>query len=294
MSYYLVLMKKALVLTLILALLFSALVILQHNCLATATLDPYGPISPDIPYGPVSPLPDPPDLIVQSPQYNATYYVNEVLLNFTVVNPYTQIERTRITEIGYNFDGGVGTIWNLTDYPLSPTQQFSILLNASTGKHILQVNIHAESIFYSDPRYHFFTSIFPMKVAETIPFTVDPGAFPPPSVSIASPENKTYVLFDVPLNFTLNESSSQIIYSLDGQDNVTVAGNTTLTGLSDGEHNMTVYATNVAGNIGSSETITFIVAKESESFPTAIAAVIIASVVFVGAGLAVHFKKRKG
>jgi hypothetical protein len=40
--------------------------------------------------------------------------------------------------------------------------------------------------------------------------------------------------------------------------NVTIAGNTTLTGLSSSVHNLTVYAWDEAGNIGSSETITFV------------------------------------
>jgi hypothetical protein len=287
------LMKKVLALTLILVLLFSAVATLQHIGLATVNLSYHDPISPDIPYGPASPFPDPPVLIVQSPQRNTTYYANDVLLNLTVITPPTWTGSTNVTEINYNFDGQVVTLWNLTDYPLSPTQQFLILLNASTGQHTLQVNAHSESTYYVDPRYDFFPSTFPIEVSQTITFTVDTSAFPPMSVSIASPENKTYITFDVPLNFTVNEPDSQIIYSLDGQDNVTTSGNTTLTGLSNGEHNIAVYATNVAGNIGAFETITFTVAKEPEPFPTLIAAVIIASVAVVGAGLAVYFKKRK-
>ena len=158
----------------------------------------------------------------------------------------------------------------------------------------MQVNIHSESTYYANPKCgDTSATIFPIEVSQTIPFNVNAGAFPPPSVSIASPENKTYDTFDVPLNFTVNESGSQITYSLDGQNNVTAAENTTLTGLSYGEHNITVYATDIAGNIGASETITFTVAKEPEPFPTAIVAVIVASVAVVGAGLLVYFKKRK-
>ena len=277
--------KTASTLTLILALLCSAVASLQHISLATAN-----PSLP--PYGPALPVPHPPKLIVQSPQYNTTYYDNNVLLNLTIITPSTWVGPTNITEINYNFDGQEVTLWNLTYYSLQPTQQFAILLNANVGQHTLQVNVHAEVTYYPDPRCLIFASIFPIEVSQTIPFSVDAGAFPPPSVSIASPENKTYITFEVPLNFTVNESDSQITYSLDAQDNVTVAGNTTITGLSNGKHNITVYATNAAGNIGTSETITFTVAKEPEPFPTAIAGVIIASMAVVGAGLAVYFKKR--
>ena len=282
------LIKKVLALTLILALLFSAVATLQHIRLASA--DAYGEISPDIPYGPVSPIPDPPVLIVQSPQRNTTYDVNDVLLNFTVITPSTWTGSTNITVINYNFDGRVVTLWNLTDYPLSPTQQFLMLLNASTGQHTLEINVHAECTYYTDPRYNIFHSIFPIAVSETILFTVDTDAFPQPSVSIASPENKTYITFDVPLNFTVNEIDSQIIYSLDGKDNVTAAGNTTLTGLSNGEHKITVYATNVAGNIGASETMYFSV---DVPFPATLVVASAVSVAVVGLGLLVYFKKRK-
>ena len=285
-------MKKTLVLTFVSALLFSAVAMLPHAKLATASVGYHDPISPEIPYGPVSPFPNPPELIVQSPQGNATYYVNAVLLNFTVVNPYEEGEATRITEISYTFDGQVNTLWNLTDYQLASTQQFSVLLDARTGQHILQVHVHAESTYYTDPRYIYSTSTFPIVVNRDLPFTVDTSAVPPQSVSITSPKNKTYITFDVPLNFAVSESSSQIIYSLDGQDNVTTAENTTLTGLSVGEHNITVYA-NIAGNIGASETIAFTIAEKTELFPTAIAAVVIASVAVVASGLAVYFKKRK-
>jgi len=285
-------MRKALVLAFVSALLFSAVAILPHVSVATAGVGYHDPISPDIPYGPVSPFPNPPDLTVQSPQSNATYYVDAVLLNFTVVNPYKEGENTRIIEISYTFDGQLNTLWNLTDYPLASTRQFSIVLNASTGQHDLKVNVHAECTYYTDPRYIYSTSTFPIVINKKVPFTVDTNAVPPPSVSITSPENRTYITSDVPLNFAVNGLSSQVTYSLDGHDNVTTTENTTLTGLSVGEHSITVYATNIAGNIGASETITFTIA-ETESFPTAIATVVIVSVAVVASGLAVYFKKRK-
>jgi parallel beta-helix repeat protein len=75
----------------------------------------------------------------------------------------------------------------------------------------------------------------------------------PPTISVVSPENKTYTVKDVPLTFTVSEPASWIRYSLDGQANVTIAGNTTLTGLSDGPHSLVVYAKDVAGNTGASE-----------------------------------------
>jgi hypothetical protein len=67
----------------------------------------------------------------------------------------------------------------------------------------------------------------------------------------------------------------------------------TLTGLSNGSHNVTVYATDEAGNVGTSQTINFTIAKP-ESFPTTLVAVAsVASVAVIGVILLIYFRKRK-
>jgi hypothetical protein len=82
---------------------------------------------------------------------------------------------------------------------------------------------------------------------------------PAPSVYILSPENRTYTVVDIPLTFTVDEPVVDMSYSLDGQANVTITGNTTLTGLSEGPHRVVVYANDTDGNIGLSDTIHFTV-----------------------------------
>ena len=57
----------------------------------------------------------------------------------------------------------------------------------------------------------------------------------------------------IPLNFTLDEFASWMGYSLDAQANVTLSGNTTITGVSGGVHRIVVYANDTAGNMGKSE-----------------------------------------
>ena len=114
-----------------------------------------------------------------------------------------------------------------------------------------------------------------------------------PKIVVSSPENKTYYNVNLTLSFAVNETTPRISYSLDGLDNVTVAGNATLSGLPIGVHNVTVYAWDAAGNGGASETLTFTVA-EPEPFPVApVAAASAASVVVVSVALLVYFKKRK-
>ena len=120
----------------------------------------------------------------------------------------------------------------------------------------------------------------------------------PPAVSIDSPENKTYTTTDVTLDFTVSEATSWIKYSLDGQANVTITGGTTLSGLADGVHSITVYAQDTDGLTGISETIYFTIAEgaetpQSESFPITWIAAIIVVVAIVGVALLYFLKIKK-
>jgi parallel beta-helix repeat protein len=118
----------------------------------------------------------------------------------------------------------------------------------------------------------------------------------PPRISLGSPLNQTYYDSSVSLNFSVNvlspiKSVNWTGYSLDGKQNVTITGNTTLTGLSSGIHNVTVYANDTYGNTAASETVTFTI---PEPFPTAlVAAASGASIAIIVVGLLVYFKKRK-
>jgi hypothetical protein len=117
----------------------------------------------------------------------------------------------------------------------------------------------------------------------------------PANITVLSPLNRTYNDSAVPLNFTVNKPLTWASYSLDGGQNVTVAGNDTLSNLTNGLHSVTVYANDTYGNIGASETVNFTVAvPESPAFSTtAIAGISGASLVALGAGIAVYVKKQK-
>ena len=130
-----------------------------------------------------------------------------------------------------------------------------------------------------------------MGSSSTVYFAIDTTV---PSISILSPENKTYDTTDLPLNFTVDEPVSWMAYSLDGQANVTITGDVTLSGLSDGSHNIIVYAKDAAGNTGASQTIYFTIETPppSEAFPIWIV-VTIAIIVIAALALLVYFTKIK-
>jgi parallel beta-helix repeat protein len=115
----------------------------------------------------------------------------------------------------------------------------------------------------------------------------------PPAISIDSPENKTYTLNHVDLTFTVSEATSWIGYSLDGEVNVTIAGNTSLSRLSTGSHRLVVYANDTDGKTGTSETIYFTIAQQSEPFPITWIIAAAAIIAIGGAAFLVYFRKTK-
>jgi hypothetical protein len=113
-----------------------------------------------------------------------------------------------------------------------------------------------------------------------------------PVVSVFSPQNKSYSESNVSLTFTVDKPVSWMEYSLDGQDNISLTGNTTLPSLPNGAHNLTLYAKYIMGSIGASEKVYFSV-EVPEPFPTLlVAAVSIAVGTLFTIGVLVYFKKR--
>jgi hypothetical protein len=78
------------------------------------------------------------------------------------------------------------------------------------------------------------------------------------NITLVSPQNQSYNSTLVSLTFTVNETTSWTGYSLDGEPNVTIAGNTTLT-ISEGSYIIMVYANDTAGYVGASDIVHFVV-----------------------------------
>ena len=192
--------------------------------------------------------------------------------------------------------------WQSSSVDVKPNKANSYSINITDvpeGTHLLSVHAVQEGRVYTheeirqhwnapDSITHYYKT-FKITGSSRINFTIDAT---PPKVSILSIQNKTYDTPDAQLDIAVNEKSlSKLSYVLDGQENVTIVENTTLSDLSNGEHSLTVYATDEAGNDGASETIIFSV---DVPFPMALVA-ISASGMFIiaAAGLLLYSKKRK-
>jgi hypothetical protein len=274
-------MRKAAVAVLISALLFSAIAGAQFINLGKAN-----PIS-EIEYK------TPPIISIRSPVNNYTFSVNSVLLNFTVTKPDSWLihggyeAQQNLKSVSYQLDGEYYDEISVKSSLESPFDYSVNLTNLTDGVHALKVYAYASG--WVIEMHGLWEYEVPINSSSTVYFNVDAN---PPKITILPFENKTQGILDIPLIFTLNEPTSKISYSLDGQDNVTVSGNTTLTDLSNGKHSVTVYAIDTAGHTGVSETVYFSV---KVPFPTTLViAASVTAIAVVAAGLLVYFKKRKG
>ena len=243
------------------------------------------------------PPPVRPTITFLSPENNTLQNLTNLTVSFKVSiklsNAWLAIKRVdyRTTWQTGNFglyDWSSHDPWNTEDNdPIITEYSYNLTLTEiPEGNQTVTISAYGEGDYAEGlVLYSFHTGN-----SSSISFTIDTT---PPTVSILTAENKTYAKSDVPLNFTVNESVSKTSYALDRQENVTIFGNATLIGLSNGVHNVTVYAWDAAGNVGSSETVTFTV-DAPESFPVVpVSAASVATVAVVGVGLLVYFRKRK-
>jgi len=105
--------------------------------------------------------------------------------------------------------------------------------------------------------------------SETVTFTVSNTTYgSPPKVTILAPQNTTYRTSDVPLDFTVNEPTSRLLYVLDGNESA-LSQNRTMTGLALGMHNLTISAWDTTGTKVVSESVNFTVAEPATPTPSA-------------------------
>lgn len=229
---------------------------------------------------------------------NSTYNSQHLTLNLTLYSAGSMGYIDSRISMNYSIDGKLNghvplTVSNPGVHVITNGAGLVSLPELSEGSHSLTLYLEGFNQKYHEPRF--------LSYVDTVYFSID---LTPPNISILSPVNKTYTVANITttsilLDFTVNEDVSQVTYSLDGQNDTVIAGNTTMTGLPLGSHNVTVHALDLAGHAGDSEIVNFTVAAESEFqpepdlFPTTIVLTAFGALVAsVGLGLLVYFRKR--
>jgi hypothetical protein len=237
---------------------------------------------------------------MESPKENASYSNGtiNVCFNVTVDGPNSINKHLSLTT--YQGDwmqesaGCPSRIFQtLQFYPYN----FSIA-GIPVGKHSVDFTARADGNFVLE---NGSGRVFSLERTISVKFSMTTSPFTAlrsnPIITSPSFQNATFTNSSLPLNFTVDHPVSEMAYCLDGQETVTISGNTTLTGLSNGQHNVTVYATDELGNVDTSDTLFFNVDAQEfpvVPFPTEIVATASgASVAAVGVGLLVYLRKRK-
>ncbi len=191
------------------------------------------------------------------------------------------------------------TNWTRTDnFDFSPGKMGSVFRVTSIVENLAEGN-HTLKVYSQDAAGK--------EMSSSVEFTIN-TQYRYPEVSILSPQNKTYTTTEVPLIWACDEQKIVADYTIDLlsqiplysyftlSENASLPGNTTLTGLSNGTHTLTV---NVITERGSaSQTVHFTISIEKqlqpEPFPTTLVVTAsVASVVLVGLGLLVYFIKKR-
>lgn len=233
----------------------------------------------------------PPKVTIHSPQ-NSSLHQRNITLNFDVNIPNLGDNKSiNYVEKVYYVASWASNETTVTEKFFVNRTSFSIDLNnmpegnLSIIVYAVGLGAYRTGIFYSGYTATIYVDRFRMTGFSTVNFAKDSLS---PVISIVSPQNSTYTTSAVRLDFVVSESVSKLLYCLDGKENQTLAGNLTFTGLAKGVHNVTLYATDLAGNAMASETLYFTIV---EPFPTALLMASVSIVVIVVIGLFAYFKK---
>ncbi|MCW4006536.1 MAG: hypothetical protein NWF04_08110 [Candidatus Bathyarchaeota archaeon] len=190
-------------------------------------------------------VPGPPGIVFGSPA-NKTYNSGSLLLNVTLSAFFDFENATR--QVEYSLDGeenvSVSTVY------LGLGEDFFSTVTAQAALPVLPQGKHNITVYATYCGIYNLTT----ENSKTSHFTID---FNAPYLSILSPTTSTYKTPSVALTFTVDKPVSTMSYRLDHNPPVSITGNTTLTNLSDGYHNLFVYAATTSENTGVSETIRF-------------------------------------
>ncbi len=269
------------------ALAVLALLVLGVNLLGYGVANPYsftGVVPPDQETYP-------PVITITSPSNNTSYNTSRVPLTFNVTAPQSRTAASSMVIIvTYEADWEKEPINVLN----SGQEQASFnlqLSNVPEGQHSIVIKARGNGQYVNEKELSY--KEFFISSTATISFTIDRTA---PAVLVLPPENVSSTS-SVPLNLTVNEAYSKIDYNLNGQQNVTVSGNSTLPHLASGYYNLTFYVWDVAGNVGSSETVNFAVAETPNTTEEVDAsllmpvAAVTSTVVVVGIGLLLYKRR---
>jgi hypothetical protein len=163
--------------------------------------------------------------------------------------------------------------------------QYNFSINEiPSGRHRIEFKAHTQGSFMDNNNT---LNIFNLDQTLSINFSLHLA----PSIKPLIDQSPNVTFSSFPLNFTVDQPTSWLGYSIDNLANVTIDGNTTLTGLSAGNHSLFVFGNNTFGDMAKSETINFAAKELENSLALAVVAPVIIAII-ISLGLLVYFRRR--
>lgn len=217
----------------------------------------------------------PSKISVATPINNTVYAVNRLPLIFNVTTPQsTTAVSTIVQTVTYQADWMDKTV----DVFMGGQEQVSLSLQLSNipeGNHSIIIQTLGSGLYDEGSSYKEFR----ISSSSEIKFKIDTTI---PIISLQQIENVS-LKEGIPLVFMVNEPISEVTYVIDNQQNITIQGNATIPYLPAGKHNVTVFASDLAGNFGKSEATFFVVQQpepiEAGLFPITNVAIIISIII---------------
>jgi hypothetical protein len=179
-----------------------------------------------------------PNLVINSPNpANTEIYQTTSMPIEVIVYPG---QNTTLVDIFYILDGGPNIKLNLIRYENSVAcYGRGTLDNLTDGYHTLRAFSHdAQGNLVSDYQGKILSCSLTFLVNTTFRY---------PTL-LLSPMNSTYNFGEeVPLTYTIDDSKYIAYYQIDNSGQTRLTGNTTLTGLSQGQHTITAHASDQTG-----------------------------------------------
>jgi hypothetical protein len=225
-------MRRAVILTAIVALIFLVELIPQ---MVAVEANPYNYISPYI--------------FIESP--DASPWVIYQTTSIPIEVEVLPAPKTNLVDLSYILDGGPNVKLSITITETSATYfGKGTLGNLTNGYH----TVTALSV---DSKGNVLSESTKFLVNTTLIF---------PAL-LLSPNNTTYYSKEIPLTYTINDPKYTVFYRLDNSRQTQLTGNTTLSGLSEGQHTITAHATDHKTDTGlySKQTANFII---DTTYPT--------------------------
>lgn len=171
------------------------------------------------------------DIVYPAPSSGEIYQITSVPIKVQVTTWEWETERKAVVNMYYSLDGSPNALLSLNRCDNGPSYFGTGTLNNLTDGY------HTVKVFSTDTQGEVLSASTRFLVNTTFRY---------PTI-LLSPMNITYYSKDIPLTYTIDSSKYKVFYQLDNLQTIQLTGNTTLSGLLEGQNTIKITASDENG-----------------------------------------------